>query len=445
MSAADRLRADVVDGGTCTGCGACALLSPDISMQPTALGPKPRIPQGARIDDGTLLACPGLGIDVQGLYLDHYGHLPANWITGEVVRARTGFSSDPTIRKNSSSGGVITSVLLYLLESRQIDGAFVVQQGVPTPEQASVVLARTRAEIIAASQSVYIPVSVLDGLALAVPGERYAMTVVPDQAASLRALQRDGHAAAQQIEHLIGPYTGTAIYPGAIRTLLRSQGVKSSDPITSLKWRAGDWPGYLEVVTASGRVVRSKKVYYNFLIPFFVTQNSLQNIDFVNEFCDLSVGDAWSPKFEGMGGGHSVFVTRSESMESVIQQMEDADLLTTEPIDAIEAADMHGHMLDFKKRGGHIRNSWRRRTGRSAPQYGVRPEPLPRKRVAVEVIVSSIFLVGGTRPARWLVSRIPEHVIGPLFNRARLTWKSLSRPTKRDGLRELAMKPDTAS
>ncbi len=74
------------------------------------------------------------------------------------------------------------------------------------------------------------------------------------------------------------------------------------DGITSLKWRAGEWPGYLEIKTESGRLIRSNKFYYNYLIPFFITRNSLQNMDFANEFCDLSVGDAWSPRFEKAGG-----------------------------------------------------------------------------------------------------------------------------------------------
>ena len=75
-------------------------------------------------------------------------------------------------------------------------------------------------------------------------------------------------------------------------------------------------------------MLTSKKVYYNFLIPFFVTQNSLQNMDFANEFCDLSVGDAWSPNFEAQGGGHSVITTRSDAMERVVQEMERAGKLT---------------------------------------------------------------------------------------------------------------------
>ena len=51
-------------------------------------------------------------------------------------------------------------------------------------------------------------------------------------------------------------------------------------------------------------------------------------MDFVNEFADLSVGDAWSPKYEKEGGGFSVVVTRTGAMERIIEEMIDANLLS---------------------------------------------------------------------------------------------------------------------
>jgi coenzyme F420 hydrogenase subunit beta len=216
--------------------------------------------------------------------------------------------------------------------------------------------------------------------------------------------------------------------------------VKDEDAITSLNWRAGEWPGYLEIKTTSGRVIQTPKVYYNFLIPFFVTQTSLQSMDFANEFADLAVGDAWSPVFESQGGGHSITVTRSPEMEAIISEMSENGWLEMEVVDSLKASDMHGHMLDFKKRGGWLRNQWRRKTGRQAPDYGYCPAQIPFSRICVECVISMLFAVGKTRFARWIVSQIPEAVIGPIFNNLRLGWKKASRPTKRKGLANFEVK-----
>jgi len=436
---------EVVEAGICTSCGACIALAknPLSTMKGTPSGPVPHFAADEDLPDLAWEACPGKGIDYPALYRAHYRAIPDNWLLGMHLRVRTGHAADPAVRLAGASGGVTTAVLIHLLQSGRIDAALVVRQGVPVPEEASVVVANTAEKIAAAAQSVYIPVSTLDILRRLEPGKRYAMTCVPEQAAALRQLQAGGYEPARQIAYVLGPYTGTALEPAAIRAILRTHRVRDDDAITSLQWRAGEWPGYLEIKTASGAVVRSKKVYYNYLIPFFVTKTSLQSMDFGNEFCDLSVGDAWSPRFEALGAGHSVFTTRSAAMEEVIAEMERAGLLLTEPEDAMKASEMHGHMLDFKKRGGYLRNQWRRKTGRKAPDYGLRPAAVPFSRIVIEAVISTIFCVARSPLARWLLQSVPENWIGPVFNFTRLRWKQLSKPTKRKGLLGLQMQAAT--
>lgn len=426
----------VINAGTCTGCGACvALVDPNQGvMRYAAKGPVPEFSPDCEFPGDIMEVCPGNGISYPHLYLTHYGHYPANWLIGHYEKVRTGFATDPFIRRTGASGGVLTQSLIYLLETGRVDGVILAKQGVPTPEQARAVIATSRDEIIAAAQSIYIPVSMLDILRDLEPGKKYAITCLPEQSAALRVMQKNGFGPALQIKYVVGPYTGTALYPAAIRCFLRSKRVRDDDPITSLKWRAGEWPGYLEICTASGRVIHTPKVYYNFLIPFFVTQTSLQSMDFVNEFADLAVGDAWSPAFEAQGGGHSVVVTRTAEMEAIIAEMVAAGVLDLQEQDPLKASDMHGHMIDFKKRGGYLRNRWRRLTGRLAPNYGYYPTKISLSRVAVEIVVSTIFAIGKTRLARFAVSQIPESLIGPLFDHLRLGWKKASKPTKRKGL-----------
>ncbi len=444
VSVTEQITCEVVGGGICTGCGACVVLDPTGSakMEDTPFGPRPTFPSGVELPQLAWTVCPGKGVDYAGLYRAHYGRLPENWLLGCYQRVRTGYSADQGIRRTGASGGVLSQTLIYLLENQKVDGVIVVQQGVPEPLKARAVVARTREEVLEAAGSVYIPVATLDILSRLTLGERYAMVCLPDQAAALRQLQNAGHAAARQILFVVGPYTGTALYPAAIDCYLRSKKVPANDPVVSLKWRAGEWPGYLEIRTAAGRVLQSKKIYYNFLIPFFVTQSSLQGMDFTNEYCDLSVGDAWSPQFEAKGGGHSVITTRSVEMEAIVQEMERAGLLVTESIDPAVSLSMHGHMIDFKKRGSYIQNRLRKWLGLAAPNHKIRPEPLPVSRITVQMVIASLFFFGSTRLARKVLEWMPEEVIGPVFNRLRLLWKGFSKPVKRKGLGNLNMIED---
>ena len=112
-------------------------------------------------------------------------------------------------------------------------------------------------------------------------------------------------------------------------------------------------------------------------------------------------------------------------------------LISLEEISVDEALSMHGHMFDFKKRGAFIRMGWRAALGKRVPDYGYRPKVIPFSRKLVEIAISSIFAICGTRLARRLVEFIPVGFIGPLFNALRKAWKDVSKPTKRRGLRDL--------
>ena len=436
-----KLKTGVVDAGICVGCGACSALAcpGQIPMSGTPRGVLPQFDGNHELPALAWEACPGKGIDYPDLYQRHYGGLPDNWLIGRIKNQWTGHAADPLVRRAGASGGVLSAVLIFLLETGKVDAVIVAKQGVPSPEEAHWFIARSKADILACAQSVYVPVAMLDVLPALVPGEKYAITLVPEQSAALRVLQHAGHEQACQISHVLGPYTGTALEPAAIRALMRANGVPPGDPVISLHWRAGEWPGYLEIRTESGREIRSKKVYYNFLIPFFITQASLQSMDFANEFADLAAGDAWSPKFEMLGQGHSVLVSRTSAMNEILKEMMDRGDLCLTGVAADDAAAMHGHMIDFKKRGGYLRNRWRSMTGRKAPDYGLHPSPLGVGRILVEVVISSVFGVCRTGWARRVMEIIPEAIMGPVFNHLRLAWKSASKPAKRRGLGGLRM------
>jgi len=424
----------VIRHRNCTGCGACVLYSEGpAKMIRTPRGPVPDTASGTFTADA-LDVCPGIGIHYPEMYDIHYGGKPESFLHGKIRQVRIGYSGDEEMRGKGASGGVITSTLIYLLEHQKVDGVVCVKQGIPEPLEASAFIATTADEVISGMQSVYIPVSLLDILAEFEQGKSYAMVLLPEQSAALRKLQHKKHPAALQVKYVLGPYTGTALYPAAIHAFLRSKRVSIKEKVTSLKWREGEWPGYLEIRTDRGRVLQSKKIYYNFLIPFYVTHTSLRSMDFVNEFADLAVGDAWSPKYEQEGKGFSVFVTRTAAMEQLMAEMIEKGVVAAETAGRDEAISMHGHMLDFKKRGGYIRNRMRAFFGWSVPDYGYRPVGIAFSRKLTEVVISAIFLLAGNRFSRWVMTIIPEKIIGPVFDFLRLRWKNVSKPTKRKGL-----------
>ena len=435
----DRLQKEVIKAGLCTHCGTCVgLSSGQLRFQETPFGPLPTAVTPLSSPDlppAAYNACPGKGVNYPQAYQEVFGRLPDNWLVGPYQDVFIGYASDPAVRRGGASGGVITQTLIYLLTNGRIDGAVVLQMGQPKPWLAKPVIATTPEAIQAASQSVYEPAPVnviLDEMA-AFDG-RLAYVGLPDQVASLRQLQKLGHSGAQKVDYILGPYVGTNMYLGAVTSFLHSNGIRSLTEITELKFRAGEWPGNLQIRLRSGDVLKAEKFYYNYLIPFYITQSTLTTVDFTNELTDFSVGDAWSPQYEAQGVGFSVVVARSQKGEALVREMQAANVVQLADIEIDEALAMHGHMLDFKKRGTFIRLDWRQKLGQPIPDYGYRPAHIPLSRKLVEMVISTIFWLCSTRPARKLVEYIPINIIGPLFNTLRKSWKSASKPVKRKGL-----------
>jgi coenzyme F420 hydrogenase subunit beta len=441
-----RFQTEVIQPGNCTHCGACVGLHPELlAFRSTTAGPLPVLqqPLTAAADRSLALAwsvCSGRGVPYPDLLRSlHEADPPPlhHSLLGFYRQVWTGYAADPVVRRRGASGGVISRVLIHLLEQGQIEGAIVLQQGLKAPETATPLIATTREQVLAAAQSVYAVTPMLTILSeIATFAGRLAFVGLPEQVTALRMLQAAGHPAAQKVVFVVGPYTGTNMYAGAVRAFLRMQGVPDHVGVTSLQWRAGEWPGCLRVETRDGRVFQAQKFYYNYLIPFYISRNCQITPDFTNEATDLSVGDAWSPQFEQAGGGHSVVVARTERAEKVLAALQQTGELALEPVPIDQALAMHGHMLDFKKRGTFIRLAVQRWQGLPVPEFGYRPSEIPRGRWLVEAIISGSFTIGRQGWARWLVSKLPIEGVGPLFNTLRKMWKGVSKPTKRQGLGE---------
>ncbi|MBU0976038.1 Coenzyme F420 hydrogenase/dehydrogenase, beta subunit C-terminal domain [Patescibacteria group bacterium] len=435
----NKLEANIIKPGLCTQCGTCA----GLSRGAIAFSEKKGIPiptlinNTADIPEEAYSACPAKTCLYPQLNDFVFGKQEYSYLCGIVEKSYIGHTTDEKVRRNAASGGVLSALLIYLLEQKIINGAVCLQVGAKLPHKAEPIIARTKDEILKCAQSVYSVTSTNTILEQLEKEEGpLAYIGLPDQVASIRKLQMMNHPSVRSIKYVFGPYMGTQMYFGAIQHFLKSNGIKSENEIADLKYRAGEWPGYLQIKLKDGRVIKSEKFHYNYLIPFFITSSSLQLVDFTNELADISVGDAWSPKYENIKGGHSVVLARSEQGETLLRQMQEGGLLELKEIPISEAMDMHGHMIDFKKRGAFIRNKWKK----IQPDYGYEPVHIPLPRIAVEWCLRFVFAIGKIKFVRVVVRYIPIGIIGPVFNTLRKGWKSVSKPTKRKGLRETQYK-----
>lgn len=340
-------------------------------------------------------------------------------------------ASDAGVRARGASGGVLSAVLLWLLERGEIQGAVVTGMDREQPWRPKTLIATRPEDILAAAQSKYVitsPNEILPEM------ERFAGDLayvgLPCQVHSIRKLQQAGDPAVRRLRYVFGPYCGNTLYFSSIRSLLASQGERDHREIVSLRFREGEWPGNLRITMRSGRVIEMPKFHANYLIPFHIVKRCLLCTDLTNEFTDLSGGDAWSPVYEERGKGFSIVAGRSPRGIACLEAMAADGRIQLQPITAAEAIRMHTHGFDLKKRGAFIRIALRHRLGRVAPDYGVAPGRFPVSRHVLEWIISALFVLLGSGAARWCLTRTNPRWLGRVFVRLRTLWKKATRGIK---------------
>ena len=154
---------DIAKKGLCTGCGTCVALCPNNAIKLSIDKNKGvYIPQlNKSLCNGCGICsriCPSYNINFKSLNLSIFGKEPKSLI-GNYSNCYMGFSTDKSIRYNASSGGMITIILIFALENKLIDGALVTRMKKNNPLEPESFIARTKEEVIEASQSKYCPVS----------------------------------------------------------------------------------------------------------------------------------------------------------------------------------------------------------------------------------------------------------------------------------------------
>lgn len=370
-----------------------------------------------------------------------FGHYPDNWLVGTYRKIYVGHVTDETVRRNSSSGGILSGTQLYLLRKRKIDGAITLRMRADVPYLTEPVVAATEAEILAGAQSKY-TVAPVNQILAQLPGAYASLsyTGLPEQIASIRKLQRMQHPSVAPISYVLGMFYGETLGFSAVRSLLRAHGAHRTEDIMSLAFRAGEWPGHLRIDLRGGQTITVPKFYANYLSPSHITPYSLWQVDYMAELADIACGDAWAPVYEERGKGWSVVLARTEKGESLLEEMRAEGVVSLSEIGESELINMHSLGLDVKKRGAFIRIARRRARGLPVPAYGYEPMNLPLKRRLFEYVFSFVLWLFHRRAFVWLLEHLPVALMGRMFVVARKLWKKSTKTTKTAGLETLVFR-----
>lgn len=329
---------DVVSGGYCVGCGACATVSPDISMRVTAMA----------TFEPDLAKASAESLDVAGKVCPFSDQSPNETEAGTRLFSVDSDKFDPLIgyynilgaggvadkaaRETSSSGGLTNWILLRLMQRGLVDGIIHVgtDDTCSSDERLFGYSVSTSAEqVISKKKSKYYATQMSDVLHfIKGDGRRYAFVGVPCFVSAARHIAEIDPTYRRQVLFFIGLVCGhlkSARFPELMAWQLGVPPTDLAEVDFRLK-RAGGPASHYHFAARSKTTGKWNSAVASSLYggdwghAFFQPKACDYCDDIFAEAADVALGDAWIPRYDQDWLGTNVVVSRNREIDAIVAE-----------------------------------------------------------------------------------------------------------------------------
>jgi coenzyme F420 hydrogenase subunit beta len=313
----------------CTGCGGCSYQAPE-RIKMVDIDNYGIRPMGRNLASEDASYCGGAYLDRTRLVnTDNIQSLFRRW--GPVLDVYEGFASDERIRLSGSSGGVLTALSDFAVESGIADAVLSTGAAYSDPLTNISTFSEKRSELIDKASSRYLVSSPLSALNSAVDYSKVAVVGKPCDAATLSNLRVENTDLDEKVSLSLSFFcAGTPSKSGNLSYIQSKLGFAPA-LINSLKFRGDGWPGLWKVVATKNEQEVSAEATYS------ESWGNLQQYrqwrcficpDHSGEYSDISCGDAWYKKPDGINPGSSLIVVRTKRGQEFLQRAIDEGVIT---------------------------------------------------------------------------------------------------------------------
>jgi len=294
-------------------------------------------------------------VDFEELNSRVFGKQPDDPILGNYCRCYIGHSNSDEIRLNSSSGGIVTQLLVFALEKGLIDGALVARMRKDIPSKPEPFIAKTKEEIVSASKSKYCPVAINEAIKHILKEDgRFAVVGLPCHIHGIRKAEKNVKELNEKIVLHIGLMCSHTVNFFGTQFLLRKLDIEH-EQIAEIAYRGQGWPGSMLIKlknhsSFSIPYVGGWNTYWPVFSCFFFTpMRCLMCPDETNELADISLGDAWLPEMKNEKLGESVIIVRTIKGEDVLNFAYSTGTVFLKPVKCEIVKRSQAEPLKFKK------------------------------------------------------------------------------------------------
>ncbi|MCD8317895.1 MAG: Coenzyme F420 hydrogenase/dehydrogenase, beta subunit C-terminal domain [Paraprevotella sp.] len=329
----------VIKNDLCVGCGICEGVCPlkAITIKPGKGRFLPDIENSlCRNDKGChrcLDVCPGIGCNLLEIAREvQIGASNEDVLVGRCEKCFTGYSTDRELRYHAASGGMVTQMLIWLLETKRIDGAVVTSFDNSEPLMVRTFIATTREELFNAKGAKYAPVSLhhVSRLIKEADGNMFVIVGLPCHIQGLRKQEQKYRMLRNKIVAYFGLYCSCGRTFYLTEYVLKERGIQREEltyfayrdegclgsMVAKRRKRSQDNHSHSEIPSYGKDEVYKERFqnYYHPLRSFFIPKRCLFCVDHYARLSDMSFGDIHIKPYSDDKIGINSVVARTHEM-----------------------------------------------------------------------------------------------------------------------------------
>lgn len=319
----------VLDNDVCTGCGICSNICPENCIKTDLNAEKGYY--STKLDNQTCVDC-GLCKEVCPIYT--WNNQIVNSFVGNIERIYSGFSNNEIHRRESASGGITTSILMYMFQKGLIDAAVVAFRKKENPLESELKIVSSVEEIYKSKGSVYSPTSYNEIINKIIesPFTKFAIVGLPCHIEGITRLSSFNKKLRAKIFLKLALVCGHTPSIKGYDYSLRHLNVKK-ESVTFLSNRGNGWPGVLKIKMDNNTEIQlpySSKYSWGmtFSSLLFTPPGCKHCVDSTGYCADISICDAWMQKFKADKIGRNLLLVRNEKALSILREMRNQEIIS---------------------------------------------------------------------------------------------------------------------
>lgn len=331
----------IINSGLCLGCGLCEtivghdnckmIISKDGFYRPQFNGTISK-----HLLDEIIFCCPGIHIEGEN----------QKGVWGNVLSVTEAWSANDNLRNKSATGGLISSLALYLLESKKVEG--ILQVGIKNDSclENELLVSRTKEDIYRNAQSRYAPALIFDKFKdiLEENTDTYVFIGKPCDVAGLKNFINLYPQYKGRIKYTLAIFCAGIPSYNATKELVSRANI--SDIPIFIKYRGEGWPGDFEARWSNGEKISiSYNESWGKVLGRTLGLRCKICPDGIGMLADISTGDSWNtkdgyPDFTEADGRNFCFI-RTEKSKKIYDEAVSKGYIVSDAFDISNIEKIH--------------------------------------------------------------------------------------------------------